>query len=350
MPLHLQTASRAVKLGKGEAVRRELVTVAAITLSMSASAATRENGSETVSKAGDWSVTCDGNSCTESGGLKANQALEITNAENTAVPPEVIDRNLQRSSLWRLIKSEFPGWYQEHTGEISQLSTTASESQLSKHVLGKLAELQRANAKHARSSSREHLIGIARTFLANLSRLAGYSTEACYSFIAGRETSAAAIFLFPKPRYGDGIERHLTAVFRAVANGRKAPVSREKATKQDYNLLAAQLIKIGWSQDDLELFADPQTLSKAPSEKTCKMVQEWLSAHITMKNKAAQERLLAETLTRVFVVGPQPGFFKFRKRGTLRKWAWIQPWEGAASRPIVDIWPAMRSGSAKHPY
>jgi len=51
------------------------------------------------------------------------------------------------------------------------------------------------------------------------------------------------------------------------------------------------------------------------------MVQEWLSAHITMKNKPAQERLLAETLRRVFVVGPQPGFFKIRKRGTVRKWA-----------------------------
>jgi hypothetical protein len=132
--------------------------------------------------------------------------------------------------------------------------------------------------------------------LANLKSLAGYLPGACIAFITKGEASPAAISLFPKPGYGDAIEQQLAAVFRAVADGRKTPVTRAKATKPDFDVLAAELIKIGWSQDDLELFANPQALAKAPPKRVCKMVQDWFSAHIAMDNKPAQERLLADSL------------------------------------------------------
>ncbi len=81
---------------------------------------------------------------------------------------------------------------------------------------GKLVALRRANAKHALASSTEHLLSIARAYLANLRSLAGYSAEACVAFIARGETSPTAFSLFPKPGYGDAIEQHLATVFRAA--------------------------------------------------------------------------------------------------------------------------------------
>jgi hypothetical protein len=214
----------------------------------------------------------------------------------SSVSLDTIDTNLQKSQLWRVVKTEFPEWYQERVQEIAQLSGSASETDLSKHLIGKLVALRRENAKFALASSTDHLQGIAGAFLNNLKSLAGHSTAACYTFISKGETSPDVISLFPKPGYGDAIEGQIAAVFRAVADGRKTPNSREKATKPDYDVLAAELTKIGWSKADLGLFANPQALAKAPPEQVCKMVQDWFSAHVAISDKAVQERLLVETL------------------------------------------------------
>lgn len=216
--------------------------------------------------------------------------------ETDNVPLATIDANLQKSQLWRVIKSEFPEWYQERVTEISKLSNSASETDLSKHLIGKLVALRREHAGQALASSTDSLQSIATAFLANLKSLAGHSTEACYTFISKGETSPAVIALFPKPGYGDAIEGQIAAVFRAVADGRKSPIQRSKAGKPDYDVLAGELTKIGWSKADLGLFSNPQALAKAPPEQVCKMVQDWFTAHISIEDKAIQERLLVETL------------------------------------------------------
>ncbi len=213
-----------------------------------------------------------------------------------SVPLQTIDQNLQKSQLWRVVKAEFPQWYEERVKEIAQLSNSASETDLSKHLIGKLVALRRENAKYALASKTEDLQAIAEAFLANLKSLAGHSTEACYTFISKGETSPSVIALFPKPGYGDAIEGQIAAVFRAVASGRKSPVTREKASKADYDALAAELTKLGWSKADLGLFANPQALAKAPPEKVCKMVQDWFTAHVSIPDKGVQDRLLVETL------------------------------------------------------
>lgn len=212
------------------------------------------------------------------------------------VPLATIDANLQKSQLWRVIKGEFPEWYQERVVEISKLSNSASETDLSKHLIGKLVALRREHASQALASSTDNLQSVATAFLANLKSLAGHSTEACYTFISKGETSPAVIALFPKPGYGDAIEGQIAAVFRAVADGRKSPVQRTKAGKPDYDILAGELTKIGWSKADLGLFSNPQALAKAPPEQVCKMVQDWFAAHISIGDKSVQERLLVETL------------------------------------------------------
>jgi GYF domain 2 len=225
-----------------------------------------------------------------------DQSAETPDRPDAEVPLATIDNNLQKSQLWRVIKDEFPDWYKERVEEISKLSNSASETDLSRHLIGKLVALRREHASQALASSTEHLQNIANAFLANLKSLAGHSTEACYTFISKGETSPTVISLFPKPGYGDAIEGQIAAVFRAVADGRKSPVKREKASKPDYDILAAELTKIGWSKADLGLFSNPQALAKAPPQQVCKMVQDWFTAHVSIKDKAVQERLLVETL------------------------------------------------------
>ncbi len=56
------------------------------------------------------------------------------------------------------------------------------------------------------------------------------------------------------------------------------------------------MTKLGWSQADLQLFADPRALARTSHDRVCKMVQDWFSAHIAVKDRSAQERLLIETL------------------------------------------------------
>lgn len=220
-----------------------------------------------------------------------------TNApSDDQVPLTTIDSNLQKSQLWRVVKAEFPEWYQERVTEISKLSNSASETDLSKHLIGKLVALRREHASQALASSTGSLQSVASAFLANLKSLAGHSTQACYTFISRGETSPAVIALFPKPGYGDAIEGQIAAVFRAVADGRSSPVQRAKASKPDYDVLAGELTKIGWSKADLGLFSNPQALAKAPPEQVCKMVQDWFTAHLAIEDKSVQERLLVETL------------------------------------------------------
>ena len=224
------------------------------------------------------------------------QPVAPSAAAPNSVPLETIDSNLQKSQLWRVIKEEFPDWYKERVQEISKLSNTASETDLSKHLINKLVALRREHANDALSSSTEHLQSIAGAFLANLKSLAGYSTDACYTFVSKGETSPAVISLFPKPGYGDAIEGQIAAVFRAVADGRKTPVKRQRAGKSDYEILYSELTKIGWTKAEIGLFSNPQAMAQAPREQVCKLVQDWFVAHIAVNDEQVQERLLVESL------------------------------------------------------
>jgi hypothetical protein len=94
----------------------------------------------------------------------------------------------------------------------------------------------------------------------------------------------------------------LKAVFVAVVEGQQNPITRSSPLTTDYNLLAAELGTIGWSQADIQLFADPKALSEAPRDRVCKMVKDWFTAHLAVKDDAARERLLFETL-RLVIAG-----------------------------------------------
>jgi uncharacterized protein DUF4339 len=211
--------------------------------------------------------------------------------------PEAIDASFQRTMLWSVVKREFPDWYGERLKETAKLSTdNKPEDAIAKHLVEALVALRRKNADHALAASTPKLKAIASAFLENLKKLNAQSTTACYSFISQLEAAPAVIELLQQPELGSPFEAQVAAVFEAIADGRKSPTQHVAPKKTDYDALADQLTKLGWSQADLQLFADPRALARTSPERVCKMVQDWFSAHIAITDLEAQERLLVETL------------------------------------------------------
>jgi hypothetical protein len=66
--------------------------------------------------------------------------------------------------------------------------------------------------------------------------------------------------------------------------------------RTDYDVLKTDLIKRGWSEADLRLFADAGALARAAPEKVCQLVHEWFAAHFEIKDPDMQLRLLVETI------------------------------------------------------
>ncbi len=214
-----------------------------------------------------------------------------------AGPADAIDARLQKTALWSVVKREFPEWYGERMTETAKLtSEKKSGSDITKHLLDALVGLRRKHANDALAASNQRLLGIADAFLANLKRISAHSTTTCYSFISQGEASPAIIDFVQKQGSDAGLQAQVAAIFEAVAEGRKTPIKHASPDKTDYDALAEQLTRLGWSQADLQLFADPRALARTSHDRVCKMVQDWFSAHIAVKDRAAQERLLIETL------------------------------------------------------
>jgi hypothetical protein len=99
-----------------------------------------------------------------------------------------------------------------------------------------------------------------------------------------------------EPQHSERLQRQTTAVFEAVAEGRKSPQLHLPPRKADYDVLSQGLIERGWSQSDLQLFTDTRALARAKPEQVCKMVQDWFAAHLAIKEPEIQLRLLFESL------------------------------------------------------
>ena len=142
------------------------------------------------------------------------------------------------------------------------------------------------------------LKALANAFLDNLKQLKAQSTTACFNFISQGEGTPGLFDQFKADAAGSGLAMQLqvAAIFDAIGDGRKTPVTHEKPLKADYDVLMDQLSKLGWSQADVATFADPKALARAEPARVCQMVQDWFVAHISIVDEATQERLLSETL------------------------------------------------------
>ena len=208
-----------------------------------------------------------------------------------------LDVRLQKIPAWQTLKRGFPEWYEERLKEAEGLTGQGkTDAELDKHLVGEIVKLRRQNAKDALAVPADKLKGMATAFLANLQALETVGVPACYAFISRGEVTGVVVEMLQTPDKGPTINTQVVTVFEAVAMGKKNPVKHEAAQKPDYDVLAAELGKLGWSQGDMQLFADPKALGAAAPSRVCSMVQDWFKAHLAVAEPGVQERLLYETL------------------------------------------------------
>jgi hypothetical protein len=211
--------------------------------------------------------------------------------------PEDIDRKLQSRGMWVSVKQEFPDWYQARVAEVARLSAENKEpSEITRYLVGELVSLRRENAKYALAASTTRHKELAAAFLANLTQLAQESGDDCYEFISKGESSPTIVSRMDDPAKSAEIEAQVVAVVGAIAEGKKQPAEHAAPVKTDYDVLAGELGRLGWTQADMQLFANPKALAQAPRARVCSMLKDWFTAHLAIQDPSTQERLLFETL------------------------------------------------------
>jgi hypothetical protein len=218
-------------------------------------------------------------------------------ASDYASDPAEVDRQFQRVALWQLLKSEFPDWYQERVRDTARLKGEGkTDKAIAQHIAEQLVALRRKHVNDALAASPQHLKSVATTFLENLERLSRHSVEACYGFISQGETNPLIVELTRSSEHTSALQKQAAAIFSAIAEGRRTPEKHSQPTREDYDQLAMQLAKRGWSPLDLQLVSDARSLARAAPERVCKMVQDWFAAQLAVSDEAVQVRLLIEAL------------------------------------------------------
>ncbi|HML29011.1 MAG TPA: GYF domain-containing protein [Hyphomicrobium sp.] len=216
-------------------------------------------------------------------------------------PPSVdgspLDLRLQTVPVWALLKREYPDWYSNEITSANKLvADNKPESDVATLLAQGLVTLRRQNADKALAASSEKLQAIAEAFLNHLKSLRGQSVSACFGFISKGEMSPAVIQMMEHPETATALNAQADAIFEAISEGSKNPVKHDSAVKSDYDILIKELGKLGWKEEDLQVFSNPKLLAKREPEQVCKMVQEWFIAHLAVEDKAVRDRLLYETL------------------------------------------------------
>lgn len=237
--------------------------------------------------------------------LTPSSTIDIAERKSLEVPPlaglsgtqEEIDARLQATALWRVIKREFPDWYNQRIAEAIALAReNKNEAAIGQHVARKLVELRRQQVSNALSATLPRLKGVAAAFFDNLAKLRRDSVDACYGFISQGEANPGIVAMLQGSGHTVHLQAQLTAVFEAIAEGRKQPRVYPQPRQADYDMLAADLGKLGWTPADMQLFSDERALAKAPPEKVCQMVHDWFAAQLAIKDPDAQMRLLVDSL------------------------------------------------------
>jgi hypothetical protein len=211
---------------------------------------------------------------------------------------EAIDTALQETALWRVLKREFPDWYAARVKEAAGLAArNADDAAIGRQVAQALIALRRQQVSNALSASIPRLKAVATAFFENLVALRKHSDQACYEFIAQGEIAPTVYSLLQQPSpHTARLQTQMTAVFEAIADGRKSPRVYPGPRKTDYDMLAGELTKLGWSQADMQLFSDEKALSRASPQKVCQLVHDWFAAQLGLKDADMQLRLLVDSL------------------------------------------------------
>jgi hypothetical protein len=228
---------------------------------------------------------------------QSQDSLKNSPLQGVGMSAQEIDTSFQKAALWRLLKKEFPDWYTDQVGRVARLRGEQKDDKaIAQSVAQALVDLRRKHMSDALSASPSRLRLLASSFLDNLGRLAGTSIEACYGFISQGETSPMVVELLRSSEHTSNLQAQAVAVFEAIVEGRKSPRAPTTPRREDYDALAGQLAKRGWSPTDLQLFSDARALSRAAPQKVCQMVQDWFAAQLAIKEEDVQLRLLVEAL------------------------------------------------------
>jgi hypothetical protein len=212
-------------------------------------------------------------------------------------PPDTLEPTLQAIPLWRVLKRDYPEWYADRLKEIAALAADNKDDlAIGQQLARALVTLRRQNAGVALAAGYPQLKAVATSFYENLVQLGKHSSEACFEFISKGEAGPLVVSLMQNPAFTPQLQAQVLAVFEAIADGRKSARAYPQPRKTDYDALAADLSKRGWSQADLQLFSDERALSNAGPTKVCQMVRDWFAAQLALKDPDMQLRLLVESL------------------------------------------------------
>jgi GYF domain 2 len=225
------------------------------------------------------------------------QSLEVPPFAGFGESPEATDTKLQRTALWRVIKREFPDWYTQRLNEAATLVRSGKDdAAVGQQMARRIVELRRQQVASALSATMPKLKLVASTFHDNLVKLRRLGPDACFGFISQGEANPAIVTMLQGSEQTAYLQAQLTAVFEAIAEGRKQPRVYPQPRQADYDALAADLTKLGWTPGDMQLFSNERALAQAEPEKVCQMVHDWFAAQIGLSDQDAQMRLLVESL------------------------------------------------------
>jgi GYF domain 2 len=237
--------------------------------------------------------------------IATSDAFPIADRTSLQVPPlagfsdspDTMDAKLQTAALWRVIKREFPDWYAQRLDEAAAMARSGKDqAEIGQHMARKLVELRRQQVVNALSATLPRLKAVATAFHDNLAQLRRHSTDACYGFISQGEANPAIVTMLQGSEHTPQLQALLTAIFEAIAEGRKQPRVYPQPRQTDYDKLAADLTKRGWTPADMRLFSNERALAQAAPDKVCQMVHDWFAAQLSLSDQEAQMRLLVESL------------------------------------------------------
>jgi uncharacterized protein DUF4339 len=215
--------------------------------------------------------------------------------------PDVIDANLQASALWRVIKPQFPDWYTQRVNEVAQLARDKTDDAvIGQYLARKLVELRRQQVANGLSARLETLKTVATAYFDTLAKLRSHSADACYGFINRGEAEPLIVGLLQGTEHTGHLQAQLTAVFEAIAEGRQLPRVHPHPTQAQYQLLANELAKRGWTEEDFKLLSSKQTMAQGEPEKVCQLVHDFFAAQLSLPDADVQMRLLVDSLKPVF--------------------------------------------------
>jgi hypothetical protein len=210
---------------------------------------------------------------------------------------KTIDTAMQAAAVWRLVKREFPDWYAQRLKEIEAMSAAGKDdAAIGQHLARALVTLRRQQVDNALAAHVSSLKRVAAAFLENIERLRKTGTDACYSFISQGEPSPTIVGLLQGSEHVVSLQTQMVAIVEAISDGRRSPRVYAPPRQTDYDALAADLGKRGWTKADLQLFSDERALARAAPDKVCQLVHDWFAAQLAISDTEMQQRLLVDSL------------------------------------------------------